>query len=154
MTTSEIYNPNSLLLGTSQTADDLFQKAFAQAQIARIWAKITGKPNTLMDVKQLTNGKKPGSCRYLGHREVSIGKIIASEGRCEDFDREFRPRNRQNQERWMRLAFAFTLGIALPAVDLIKIGDKYIVRDGHHRISVMKALGGACIDANVTEWKI
>jgi hypothetical protein len=85
--------------------------------------------------------------------KVQPNEIIASEGHCEDFDREFRPRNRQNQERWMRLAIAFTRGIALLAVDLIKIGDKYIVRDGHHRISVMKALGGACIDANVTEWK-
>jgi hypothetical protein len=39
---------------------------------------------------------------------------------------------------------------APPAVDLIKVGDAYAVRDGHHRISVAKALGEDFIDAQVT----
>jgi len=154
MTTSDIYNPNSLLLGTSQTAGVLYQEVFTRAQVAKIWALITGRSNTLVDAKTLTNGKKPVSRRHIGHREVRIRDIIASEGRCQDFDRAFRPRKRHNQERWMRLAIAITRGIPLPAVDLIQVGDKFIVRDGHHRISVMKALGGDCVDANVTVWNL
>lgn len=154
MTTSNIYNPNSLLLGTSQTAGFLFQEVFNKALLAKIWAVITGRPNTLLKAETLTNGMKPVSGRHIGHREVRIADIVASEGRCQDFDRAFRPRNSHNRERWMRLAFAITIGISLPAVELIQVGDNYIVRDGHHRISVMKALGRDYVDANVTVWNL
>jgi hypothetical protein len=151
---SDTYNPNQLLTGTCQTAQALFHTAFINAQMAKIWAFITGRPNTLVDGAALIKGKKVGSRRNIGIREVQIRQIQGSEGRCEDFDRSFRPRNYHNQGRWMRLAIAFTQGVPLPAVDLIQVGNSYIVRDGHHRISVMKALGGACIDANVTVWDL
>ncbi len=39
---------------------------------------------------------------------------------------------------------------APPTVELIKIGDAYAVRDGHHRTSVAWALGEEFIDAQVT----
>ena len=42
--------------------------------------------------------------------------------------------------------------IPLPPVDLIKVGENYFVRDGHHRISVAHALGQEFIEAEVTEW--
>ena len=42
-------------------------------------------------------------------------------------------------------------GEALPPVDLMKIGEIYFVRDGHHRVSVARALGARDIDAYVTE---
>jgi hypothetical protein len=40
----------------------------------------------------------------------------------------------------------------LPPVRLIQVGDVYFVRDGHHRISVAKALGQTEIDAVVSVW--
>ena len=42
-------------------------------------------------------------------------------------------------------------GEGLPPVDLIKVGEIYFVRDGHHRVSVAWALGHTDIDAYVTE---
>lgn len=36
----------------------------------------------------------------------------------------------------MTLAVARQQGVALPAVELIQVGDLYFVRDGHHRVSV------------------
>jgi hypothetical protein len=42
-------------------------------------------------------------------------------------------------------------GEALPPVDLVKVGEIYFVRDGHHRVSVARALGLSDIDAHVTE---
>jgi hypothetical protein len=42
----------------------------------------------------------------------------------------------------------------MPAVELLKIGDVYAVRDGHHRISVAKALGEDFIDVQVTAWDL
>ena len=37
---------------------------------------------------------------------------------------------------------------------LVKVGDKYFVLDGHHRISVAKALGQESIEAEVTVWDV
>ena len=42
-------------------------------------------------------------------------------------------------------------GDSLPPVDLVKVGEIYFVRDGHHRVSVARALGLNDIDAYVTE---
>jgi hypothetical protein len=38
-----------------------------------------------------------------------------------------------------------------PPIDVYKIGDAYFVRDGHHRVSVLKELGATTIEATVTE---
>ena len=40
-------------------------------------------------------------------------------------------------------------GTVLPPVELIQVGDIYFVRDGHHRISVARALGEEYIDAEI-----
>jgi hypothetical protein len=42
----------------------------------------------------------------------------------------------------------------MPPVELIRVGDVYFVRDGHHRVSVARALGQAYIDAEVTVWEV
>ena len=45
-------------------------------------------------------------------------------------------------------------GEYLPPVALIRSGDIYYVRDGHHRISVARAFGQMMVEAAVTVWKI
>jgi hypothetical protein len=52
------------------------------------------------------------------------------------------------------VAEAMYMGVPLPPVHLIQVGDVYFVRDGHHRISVAKALGQTQIEANVTVWNV
>jgi hypothetical protein len=37
---------------------------------------------------------------------------------------------------------------------LIQVGDVYFVRDGHHRISVARALGHLMIEATVEVWQV
>jgi hypothetical protein len=88
-----------------------------------------------------------------GIRTVPISKIRGSEGRSEDFDREFHPLRLHNQGRWLSVATARQRGVVLPPVELIQIGDIYFVRDGHHRISVAKAFGQEEIEAEVTVWE-
>ncbi len=51
----------------------------------------------------------------------------------------------------MRIAIARLTGETLPPVDLVKVGDFYFVRDGHHRISVARALGQQFVDAIVVK---
>ena len=45
-------------------------------------------------------------------------------------------------------------GKYLPAVVLVQVGDIYFVQDGHHRISVARALGQSEIEARVTIWQV
>jgi hypothetical protein len=44
-------------------------------------------------------------------------------------------------------------GDPLPPVELIQVGSVYFVRDGHHRISVARAMGQQEIEAVVTVWQ-
>ena len=84
---------------------------------------------------------------------MALRRIQGSEGRCRDFDRGFAPLQDHTRERWLSVAVAWLQGHALPAVDLVEVGELYFVRDGHHRISVARALGCVDIDASVTVWE-
>jgi hypothetical protein len=39
-------------------------------------------------------------------------------------------------------------------VALVQVGDIFFVRDGHHRISVARALGQIDVEARVTVWQV
>jgi hypothetical protein len=52
------------------------------------------------------------------------------------------------------IATARQRGKPLPPVELIQVGDVYFVRDGHHRISVARALGQRDIGAEVMVWQV
>ena len=89
-----------------------------------------------------------------GTRSVPLGQIRGSEGRCADFDAAFHPRQQHTRQRWEGIAQAIQRDVPLPPVELIQVGDIYFVRDGHHRISVNRALGQVDIDAVVTVWVV
>ncbi len=94
-------------------------------------------------------GSAAGNSYDAGVQAVAIDAIIGSEGRCSDFDREFHPMKRHTVERWVSIAIARMCDYNLPPVDLLKVGEEYYVRDGHHRISVARALGDLFVDARV-----
>ena len=98
-------------------------------------------------------------CTALGMRgESSLGilvipleRVVGSVDKVRDFDRGFRPTTNRSRARWERLAEAYRRGETIPPIDVYKLGDLYFVRDGHHRVSVAKALGLDLIEAAVTE---
>jgi hypothetical protein len=87
-------------------------------------------------------------------KTVAIDQIRGSEGRCRYFDRDFRPLHDKARGRWLNIARARQQGKSLPPVVLVQVGDTYFVRDGHHRISVARALGQLDIEARVTVWHV
>jgi uncharacterized ParB-like nuclease family protein len=89
--------------------------------------------------------------RSAGLSVVPLDQIVGSVDRGRDFDRRFRPTSGRSRSRWEQIAAAARRGEAFPPVDLVKVGQLYFVRDGHHRVSVARALGRADIDAYVTE---
>jgi hypothetical protein len=81
---------------------------------------------------------------------VPISRIQGSQGRSRYFDRDFRPLHDQARQRWQSIARARRQGKQLPPVSLVQVGDIYFVSDGHHRISVARAMGQSDIEARVT----
>jgi hypothetical protein len=130
----------------------LFNRACSRARLAAFFARLAGQASHLLDVQALLRGRQVGARRYAGIRTVAIDQVVASEGRCDGFDRSFRPLSTQTRDRWLSIANAVARSVNLPVVDLIKVGDAYIVRDGHHRLSVYAALGRDYVEASVTEW--
>src|SRR2546423_3672473 len=89
--------------------------------------------------------------RPVGLEVVALDAIVGTVDRGRDFDRSFRPTTGRVRSRWEHIAAAMRRGEPLPPVDLVRIGQIYFVRDGHHRISVARALGRTDIDAYITE---
>jgi hypothetical protein len=53
--------------------------------------------------------------------------------------------------RWERIAAARRRGEEMPPIEVYRIGELHFVEDGHHRVSVARALGDEDIDARVRE---
>jgi hypothetical protein len=113
-----------------------------------------GRSRCLLSLDAVRAMQPIRSSHYAGSQMVPIRQIRGSEGRCGDFDADFRPLNAHNEWRWLRVATAQQKGMALPPVDLIQVGDVYFVQDGHHRVSVAKAWGQERIEAKVTVWEV
>ncbi|MFN8465430.1 MAG: hypothetical protein U0X20_07760 [Caldilineaceae bacterium] len=125
-----------------------------KARVRRLWALIT---RTSGHLQELCCGVQPGSSHegsYVGLREIAIDTICGSEERADDFDDFFRPLAGHNRDRWVSVAEARLRGVQMPPVQLIEVGGRYFVRDGHHRISVAKALGESFVDAEVVRWQM
>ena len=125
-----------------------------QGKRQKLQAAITGRSASLPAIGELTRGKAVYNQRHQGSKLVRIADIQASENRSGDFDRNFNPLETHTKSRWLSIAVARLNSQAMPAVELIKVGEVYAVRDGHHRISVARALGEDYIDAHVTAWEL
>jgi hypothetical protein len=89
--------------------------------------------------------------RRLGLKTIELDSIVGSVDRTREFDRSFRPTSRRLRARWERIAKAMRRGEAMPPIDVYRIGELHFVSDGHHRVSVARALGLEVIEARVTE---
>jgi hypothetical protein len=117
------------------------------------WSALTGRHHHLVSLHEVQKSHQVQERSHAGLQVVLIAKIRGSEGRCTDFDADFRPLKRHTQDRWVSVAVAYSQDVALPAVELVHVGDRYFVRDGHHRISVAKMRGQLEIEAMVTVWR-
>jgi hypothetical protein len=132
----------------------LYERARTQRWLGQIWSMLNGRPRHLFDLKEIEATCTVRARCHVGTRAVPIRQIRGSEGRCQDFDPCFRPLHTHNRGRWLSVAVARLRGVPMPPVELIQVGDLYFARDGHHRISVARALGQDEIDAVVTFWDV
>ena len=131
-----------------------FLRVRRRAAAARLIARLRGEPDdvgVILPYEEVIAALVFKSERPLGLQVVPLEAIVGTIDRVRDFDRRFRPTSRRVRSRWEQIAAAMRRGEAMPPVDLLKIGEIYFVRDGHHRVSVASALGMRDINANVTE---
>lgn len=155
-------------LNTISDAQTLYRQidndAQLRAEAARLFEQHIGKGSGLIQ-RVLRRGKKCAlrsladlqlhitGQHSIGLQTVIVDKIVGSENRTTEFDGSFTPQADHLESRWVNVAVAYFKGISLPPIELFQVGDEYYVRDGHHRVSVARALDQAMIHATVTVLK-
>lgn len=128
-----------------------FDKARNRAFLQRVFSSLAGRPHDLLsydDVRRKLHIVEMGAPRL---EDVPLDKIIGSVGRYKDFTRTFLPRESHLKARWVKLNAAARGSIGFPPIEVFKVGDAYFVRDGNHRVSVLRQIGAPTVQAYVTE---
>ena len=131
-----------------------FMRARRRATIAKLVGRLRGEPDDVgivLPYEEVIEALGFVSESSAGLQVVQLDQIVGSVDRGRDFDRRFRPTSGRSRGRWEQIAAAARRGESFPPVDLVKVGQLYFVRDGHHRVSVARALGRTDIDAYVTD---
>ncbi len=132
------------------TAVERFEHAARAARWHGLWSRITGQPGRLPTLREAIGTRVVSGQHAAGAQVVPIEQIRGSENAQTDFDTGFRPVTERARGRWLSVARVMAEQEALPPVELLRLGDQYFVRDGHHRISVARAMGQTRVDALVT----
>jgi hypothetical protein len=133
-------------------AIQLYDRAFADGRRGQLWSALSRRPNRLGSLVEATAETAMLDRHDAGVHTVAIERIRGSEGRHGDFDADFRPLQKRTRDRWLSLASARLQGVSIPPIELIQIDETYFVRDGHHRLSVARAIGEEYVEAHVTVW--
>jgi hypothetical protein len=123
-------------------------RAFTAVSRARRWAALLGRVRRRgLPVYDEPLDRRSGP---RGVTEIPLDAIAGTTepNRAAQFDQEFRPAP-ATRTRWQRVWHAVQQGVPLPPISVVRIGDAYAIRDGHHRVSVAKACGAPTIAARV-----
>jgi hypothetical protein len=139
---------------TAQDAQTDFSRARRRQLLSRLADRLRREPddvNVILPFDEVVEAVGRRSERRLGLQAIELDSIVGTVDRSREFDRSFRPTSRRLRQRWERINKAMRQGESLPPIDVYRIGELHFVRDGHHRVSVARALGMEVIDAYVTE---
>ena len=137
----------------SADAESDFSRARRRRALARLAARLRRADDVdhILPFEEVIRALGRTGERRLGEQTVPLDSIVGTVDRSREFDRAFRPTSPRVRERWQRINLAQRKGAALPPIDVYRIGDMHFVKDGHHRVSVARALGHRDINAYVTE---
>lgn len=132
-----------------------FDRQLRRRALARVLARLRHEPDDIDEMlpfDEVVAALGRRTQRDLGIRTIPLDAIVGSVDRPRgEFDRSFRPASRRLRDRWTRVAKARREGAPMPPIDVYRVGDLYFVEDGHHRVSVARALGDATIEARVRD---
>jgi hypothetical protein len=130
-----------------------FSRARRRRALSRVSARLRRAEdvNHILPFEEVVRALGRIGERRLGEQPIPLDSIVGTVDRSREFDRSFRPTSPRVRERWQRINLAQRKGQALPPIDVYRIGELHFVKDGHHRVSVARALGHSDINAYVTE---
>jgi hypothetical protein len=131
-----------------------FSRARRQRALSRLAARMRREPSdvdVILPFDEVVAALGRRGERRLGNQTIPLDSIVGSVDRAREFDRRFRPTSGRVRARWERIDAAQRRGEAMPPIDVYRIGNLHFVKDGHHRVSVARALGYEDINAYVTE---
>jgi hypothetical protein len=138
----------------SADAQDDFLRARRRRALARLRARTVRRPgdfDLILPFDEVVAALGRTGERDLGIQVIAVDSVVGTVDRASGFDRSFRPTSSRVRTRWERIAAAMRRGEPLPPIDVYRIGDAHFVRDGHHRVSVARALRIDQIEAHVVE---
>ncbi|MCA2002746.1 MAG: hypothetical protein LDL51_12840 [Chloroflexi bacterium] len=120
-------------------AADKFSEQRTLAQRHSMLAKLTGRSAKLAVFPEDIRRDHPNR-KLTGVIDIRIEQIVGTMSRCADFDCKFRPLGKHLLERWVNVFVNINPDNWSPIL-AHKVGEQYYVEDGHHRVSVARALG-------------
>ncbi len=138
-----------------QDAQSDFARERRRRAFAKAVARLRFEPDdvgTMLPFEEVVAALGRVSERDVGIQEIRLDSIAGTvERRRGEFDRDFRPTSSGVRTRWERIATARRRGQTMPPIDVYRVGELHFVQDGHHRVSVARALGDTHIEAHVRE---
>ncbi|HLY28224.1 MAG TPA: hypothetical protein VKQ72_17895 [Aggregatilineales bacterium] len=131
-----------------------WERARRRAFWHRLLINVQGSTDRLVDFNDLAHRLSLKNAVYRGAKVIPLVQIVGSVGRYNDFTGAFLPIHEDMGERWRKVA-SIQLdprSEGLPPIEVYKVGDFYFVKDGNHRVSVNRQLGGTDIEAYVWEY--
>lgn len=95
-----------------------------------------------------SNATGSNARQLTGVQTIPVDQIIGTIQRTEDFDKDFRPLKTHLRDRWVNALLQLKSDGWQPII-VHKVGESYFIKDGHHRVSVAKAVGIAFMEAIV-----
>ena len=131
-----------------------FSRARRQRALRRLADRLRREPSDIdliLPFEEVVEALGRRGEHYLGLQTIPLDSIVGTVDRRREFDRSFRPTSSKVRPRWERIATAQRRGEPMPPIDVYRVGELHFVKDGHHRVSVARALRHDVIDAYVTE---
>jgi hypothetical protein len=131
-----------------------FGRARRRRVLSSLAARLRREPgdvNVILPFEEVVAALGRRGERRLGLETIDLDSIVGTVDRRREFDRRFRPTSGRVRPRWERINVAQRRGDPMPPIDVYRIGELHFVKDGHHRVSVARALGHKDINAYVTE---
>jgi len=147
-------SPGAMSFANAGASSD-FDRARRRRALARAAARLRLEPDDVSEMlpfDEVVDALGRRAQRDLGVQTIELDSVVGTvDRRAGDFDRSFRPAKGRLRERWQRLAAARRRGEGFSPIDVFRVGELHFVVDGHHRVSVARAMGDTTIEARVRE---
>src|SRR3712207_6452155 len=134
-----------------QDAQADFARERRNRALSKIVSRLRSEPDdvsAMLPFEEVVAALGRRSERDIGLETIRLDSIVGTVARKRgEFDRKFRPASTRVRSRWEGIATARRRGQTMPPIDVYRIGELHFVEDGHHRVSVARALGDTEIEA-------